>query len=210
MTYKFSITQLEFARHNASAFAKSLTRKDKERGGSYSSFSAWQNAIMRWHKFNDLEDSTSYLRTALDKFAFIRRNEHELVKFMLAFDAYIEKHISEQYVFMESRKRISIPIQPDLYVTGQVPIVNMNISGGYAIYFFSRNKDEWQDELRFPIMQHYFAKNVYGCDTSQIDVGIYSFNDRKHYRHCYTSKAIERAVAELSDIASKMNKALMK
>lgn len=85
-------------------------------------------------------------------------------------------------------------------LSGQAPIIYLNSRLTYSIYFFSKTSRNWEDELRFPIIQHYFAKEVYGVETSEIEVGIFALDVEKHLQKSYSKAEIKKAINELNSV----------
>jgi len=202
---KFSLTELETARRNPAGFARTLIEKSssKERF-SFSIYQAWQNAVLYWHKINDDARALEYLREALTKFRTIARNENAQLERMRKLTSYIRSHRNLKYSFMEGRKIVSIPIYNDVLLTGRIPIINLNSNGGYSIVFFSKGSASWDDQLKLPITQSFFAETAFGCDPSNVEVGIFSYNDERYYLKTYGQKDIRKCMSELSKIGKKI------
>ena len=106
------------------------------------------------------------------------------------------------------KKRISIPLTSIVRLGGELPLIKMNNKGGYSIYFFSRESNIWEGELRFPIIQNYVASTLYNVDLNEIEVGVYSLDLRKHLQRCFTQKEIDAAEKELKAIGKVVSLAL--
>jgi hypothetical protein len=136
---KISFSQLESARKNPAAFAKSLTSPS----GStprFSKFMAWQLAVHRYHKDKgDLSKALNYFEaTFMRNFADNSKNIAEKENWILELHAYSTDDIKRKLTFVECKKRISIPLTSKVRLGGELPLIKMNSRGGYSIYFFSR------------------------------------------------------------------------
>ncbi|MFH1648440.1 MAG: hypothetical protein ABIA11_01750 [Patescibacteria group bacterium] len=208
MMIKFSITQLETARRNPVVFARNLSSKNSLGGFSYSRFAAWQNAIFYWHKTDDQSQARDYLSNAMQKFLSVLRSGHQLAQYVHKFDSYIRSHKDLGFSFVEARKRISLPINEDVTLTGQIPIINLNGKLGYSIIFFVKEGTGWDGQLKFPLLQSFFANTIFGCELSEIEVGIFSFDKERHFSKTYNEEEVDTCLKEIYEIGRKIRKTL--
>jgi hypothetical protein len=87
-------------------------------------------------------------------------------------------------------------------ISGQIPIVNRIDNDTYGVIFFTKEESLWEQELKYPLLQYHFSKTLYKCDLSQIFVGVYSFEDNRHYIQSFDRNTIILALNEVTDIAS--------
>jgi hypothetical protein len=87
-------------------------------------------------------------------------------------------------------------------MTGLIPLIYLNSSSGYTVAFFQKTKGDWISELKFPIIQSYTAKSLYGCSINDIEVGVYSFENDEHEFHKYSQREITKALSELNDLGN--------
>lgn len=206
---KISFSQLESARKNPAAFAKTLTAPS----GStprFSKFMAWQLAVNRYHKERgDLSKAINYFEaTFMRNFADNSKNIAERENWILDLQAYSTDDIKKKLTYIEHKKRISIPLTNKVRLGGELPLVKMNNKGGYSIYFFSRDSTLWEGELRFPIIQNYVASTLYEVDLSEVEVGVYGLDLRKHLQRSYTQKEVDDAEKELKAIGKTVSLSL--
>lgn len=198
---KISFSQLESARKNPTAFAKSLISPS---GGipRFSKFMAWQLAVHRYHKEKgNLSEAVNYFETTfMRNFTDNSKNEAEREDWILELQAYSTDDIKRKLTYVEHKKRISIPLTSKVRLGGELPLIKMNNKGGYSVYFFSRESSLWESELRFPVIQNYVASTLYNVDLNDIEVGVYSLNLKKHLQRSFTQKEIDAAVKELNTI----------
>lgn len=206
---KISFSQLESARKNSAAFAKSLNAPS----GStprFSKFMAWQLAVSCYHKERgNLSKATNYFEaTFMRNFAATSKNTVERENWILDLQAYSTDDIKKKLTYVEHKKRISIPLTSKVRLGGELPLIKMNNKGGYSIYFFSRESTLWENELRFPVIQNYVASTLYGVDLSDVEVGVYSMDLKKHLQRSFTQKEVDDADKELKAIGKAVSLAL--
>lgn len=206
---KISFGQLESARKNPAAFAKSLTTPS-DSNPRFSKFMAWQLAVHRYHKEKgDLAKAVNYFETTfMRNFADNYKNNAEREDWILDLQAYSTDDIKRKLTYVEHKKRISIPLTRKVRLGGELPLIKMNNKGGYSIYFFSRDSTLWEEELRFPVIQNYIASTLYKVDLSDVEVGVYCLDLKKHLQRSYTQREIDDAEKELKEIGKAVSLAL--
>ena len=194
---KFSISNLESARQNPTQFAQSLKSKDEGWLGGKSKFSAWKYAVNEYHKSHDLVKAINYFESTFTRwFADNKKNEREKQNWIQILESYTSEHSKRGLTYVEHKKRIRIVLSSKLSITGEIPIVNLNSSFGYAAYFFTKDSTTWESELKFPIIQDYIA-NFYGVDLSEVEVGIFSIDAEKLSQVTYSDQEVADAIKEL-------------
>ncbi|MEO8665936.1 MAG: hypothetical protein ABI462_10600 [Ignavibacteria bacterium] len=199
---KFSITQLETARRNPKEFANNM----KESAGTTPPFFGrgklmrWQDSVSEFHKQNDLAKAINYLGKTFSNRADNAKNRKEVERFIVSLDAYVSQFKKKRFTIMDLRKKIHINLNSKVFISGQIPIIFMNIKGGFSIYFFVQGGLGWETELKFPILQKYFAEEIYGTDLDKIEVGIFSIGSDKFFQQTFTNDEIKEADIELKNI----------
>jgi hypothetical protein len=197
----FSITKLEIARNNPKDFAKSLklvTNKDSFFGRSQ--FIRWQDAVNEFHKTNNLSLALNYLERSFSHYAITSKNRKSYERYLVSLDEYVKAVKKSGNIYLK-KESIKIPLNSKSMITGRVPVTFMNNHEGFSLYFFSKISSGWQNELRFPIIQNYFAEEVYGTDLDKVFVGIFSIENNKFFEYSYSMEEIEDAKKELSRIS---------
>lgn len=206
---KISFSQLESARKNPTAFAKSLSSPSGDTP-RFSKFMAWQLAVNHYHKERgNLSTAVNYFETTfMRNFADNSKNTAEREDWILELIAYSDDNIKNKLTYVEHKKRINIPLTSEVRLGGELPLIKMNNKGGYSIYFFSRESTLWEGELRFPVIQHFVATTLYNVALSEVEVGVYSLDFQKHLQRSFTSKEVDDAVKELKAIGKAVSLAL--
>lgn len=201
---KFSITQLETARKNPLSFAQMLSGGGGIGNYRTSKYTDWKNAIYEFHKTEDLSKSLDYFESFFYKhFKKDKRNIKSYEIYVKAIENYASEHKKNEFIFVESRKSVEIElIKEKLKITGQVPIINLNNKLGYSVYFFAKQSTDWEDELRFPIIQDCVAKEVLGVDSDEVEIGIFALDTGNHLQKSFSHSAIKKARKELESIGN--------
>ncbi len=203
---KFSITQLEVARQNPTQFANNLKAAAGTKPSFFGrgKFMRWQDSVSEFHKQNDLTKAINYLEKSFSNRADNARNRNEVARFVSSLDAYVSQFKKKGFTLMDSRKKIYIELNAKVYISGQIPVTYMNTKGGFSIYFFSQAGLGWEAELKFPILQKYFADVIYGTDLDKIEVGIFSTDSDKFSQQTFSEDEIKDAEKELKKIGKVM------
>ncbi len=203
---KFSITQLELARKNPTQFANNLKAALGTKPSFFGTpkFRRWQNAVGEYHRQNDLSKAINYLEKSFSNRADNVKNRKEVTQFIISLDAYVAEFKKKGFSFQKTNERIHIDLNSKIYISGQVPIIYMNTKGGFSVYFFSQSGIGWESELRFPIIQKYFAENIYGVELDKIEVGIFDTNKNKFSQQLFPENEIKEAIKELTKIGKIM------
>jgi hypothetical protein len=199
---KFSITQLEVARQNPILFANNLKASAGTKPSFFGrgKFMRWQDSVSEFHKQNDISKAISYLEKSFSNRADNAKNRNEVAKFISSLDAYATQFKIKGFSLMDSRKKIHIDLNAKIFISGQIPVIYMNTKGGFSIYFFSQGGLGWEAELKFPILQKYFADEIYGTDLDKIEVGIFSTASDKFFQQTFSANEVKDAYKELKKI----------
>jgi len=203
---KFSITQLEVARKNPAQFANNLKAAAGTKSSFFSrgKFMRWQDSVSEFHKQNDLSKAINYLEKSFSNRADNTKNRNEVARFISSLGAYVSQFKKKKFTLMDIRKKIHIDLNPKIFISGQIPITYMNTKGGFSIYFFSQTGLGWEGELKFPIIQKYFAEDIYGTDLDKIEVGVFSTVNDKYSQQTFSEDEIKDAEKELNKIGKVM------
>ncbi|MEV4887300.1 hypothetical protein MRBLMN1_005882 [Chitinophaga ginsengisegetis] len=204
---KFSITRLEDARRNPQQFAKSLSSTDDEKKFfPRSQFADWQRAAIVYHDKNDVNAAIKKL-TAAFKNGYVESalNDRKLEDFVVKLENYAHSCVKKGLVLSERRKRVQIQVHPNLQMTGLIPVIYMNNKNGYNACFFQRDTSRWEEELKYPIIQHHIATVILGCDSKLVEVGIYNIATSSFELKSFNKREIGDAEKELSDLGTSIN-----
>ncbi len=113
---------------------------------------------------------------------------------------------ASQYLNFKVKYRTKI-ICGDIQVTGEIPRLDMDKSGEreYAAWLFTRGSGPWRDELRMPLIQAQVALQMH-VPSNGVSIGVYNFDTGFYDRECFDRPTIERAQAELTQLAVDINR----
>lgn len=209
---KISITNLEKARMNPSKFGKSMldgTLSSGAFGGRPKSMK-WHDAVMEYHKTNDISKAITKLENSFSNRKDTAKNRREVEDLIIALDNYVDEYTKKGFIHFDKTINIDKQLSPVVRLSGWIWLLNMKSAGGYAGYIISKEVDSlnWMLELRFPIIQDYIANTLYGCQITDVDVGVIDYTTGNHYTACYSQGDINDALTELNDISSTISNIL--
>ncbi len=192
MNIKHSV--LELARKNPTLFRSQMQAGDSGYYGGKSRYRLLQLAIFHYHKSgNDLKEGLRYLRSSNRSYGFA--NGAKLRDLEQQFESYVLDFQALGTAFVESGKRLKLEIGPDVFLTGEIPRVDLRLPNGYLLCFFQKIRTSWSAELRFPVLQQLFA-NEWGCPVADVSIGMYSFKPHGYEIHCYSASDVNKAEQE--------------
>jgi hypothetical protein len=202
---RLPLRDIEEALRNPAAYRQKLILSA---GGSYGPtyFGALIDAVFKFHKTNgNVVEATAYLQTRLNRFL----NRMRCAEIMDQFKWYIEEHANRGWPTFETRLRVFIPlpsrVRPNLFCSGEVPRVDIVPAGGYAAWLMqSRAAKDWDRELRMPLVQGALAQGPLGVPSSEIRVGIYSFQEQFVDFRSYSQTEIDQSYSDLDSLLKRM------
>src|SRR5438552_1604159 len=138
---RIPLGDLRIALSNPAQYAKSF--QPGEGGGGPSKYGMLLFAIGEFHKTNDLKKAQDYLETRITKNF---RNVNDLAKYVLWLQLYAREFRALGNNFVNVRDNIAIPLPArfgGLTVSGQAARIDLDPSGGYAVWVFVRDAPDW-------------------------------------------------------------------
>lgn len=210
--YKISITNLEKARMNPSKFGKSIVEGTLSSGafGGRPKSMKWHDAVMEYHRTNDISKAISRLENSFSNRKDTAKNRREVEDLIIALDNYVDEYTNKGFIHFDKTININKQLSSKIRLSGWIWLLNRKSTGGYAGYIISKEVDSlnWMWELRFPIIQDYIANTLYGCQITDVDVGVIDYTSGNHFTISYSQKDIHDALAELTKISSTIDKIL--
>ena len=190
---------LEEARLNTSAYLRKLS--DGVRLGFRPSlFRAWQLTIYRYHQTKNEAAAKADLRQRFKQFASGARQFDDYCE---SLEKYFRDYQTLKHVVIDTAARISLNLGRDLDMVGEVSRLDVSLDGGYsALLIMSRRPANWEDELRMPLLQKYFAE-MFSVSPQQTKVGIYVI-DENHEFKSYSLNDIRDAELEARSLARRL------
>lgn len=198
---RFSISRLEDARRNPAEFGKMLNADTKAGGMRFSKYMAWQLSLFHFHKTKNLSEAIKYFDLHFwSNFVESRANRNQYEEFLESLNAYVKDYKKCKYNYIDGKVKLDIELTDKLKITGQIPIVNLS-PGGYSVFFLVRGRDDWEEELKFPVIQDYLS-DEFGVGLTEVEVGVYDLEKEKHVAKIYSAREVREAKEELTNIGN--------
>jgi hypothetical protein len=202
---RVTCSKLEEVRQNPKTFAQQLKLENKNNGGSFGMFQCWQKYVKSSHTGElNVSEAILGLQQSFMGFANNAVNKKRQEFLIDRFQPYVEDFKSRNYTYLGSQKKMLWNIIPDVALTGHTPNLVSNESG-FASYFYTENPILWQEQLKFPLIQYYLAKNIFKCDFTAVEVGTYCLRSLSFNLKSYSENEIEDAISETEGIFNVVN-----
>lgn len=206
---KFSISKLEMARKNPTDFGTHLRDDDEEPFNSRPKSVRWLDATSVYHKNSNLSEAITYLQNSFRNRKQTKKNIKEVETLVQSLCIYVNDHLELNYNHYNHKHKIEIYLSQKLKTSGWIWIINTTPSG-YSAFIVVNEQDSinWQNQLRFPIIQNYIANKLFNCPIENVEVGIINYFEGKHYKTCFQQDTIKNALEELKIIGSQISSLL--
>jgi hypothetical protein len=187
---------LEDARKNPKDFK--VNNKKINFGGA-SQYRDWQLATRVFHKEGENE-AISYLVNAFNShYKSTPSNESKLEDYII----YLKNYIIDFYDLGNENlgcgKRLNMDISHSNSLNGEISRVDKK-DDSIEVYLFVKEDIAWEDELRFPLIQKFYAEK-YNKELSEVSVGVYCLESEQHTSKKYTNANIGSAINEVLGIS---------
>jgi len=203
MTLLFS--QLESARRNPARFAR-----EHARGGGFNSrnFRTYVvAAVRRFHRGMSKADVTKFFEEkCAAKLSLLSYSQHRADNYKRVLGAYCDAFSPADCQYIESHKRVSLQVGNHL-LTGKIDRFDLQDPIGYRATAIQLTPQNWKDELRWPLIQKALA-NEMGCAPSDVEIGVFSFDDGRYGYQVYPDADISAAEAEAESVLTAVEKNL--
>jgi len=198
---KIPFREIEEARKDPGAFRIKLEKMQAQSKTPFipqGYFGQLRNAIYKYHSSKDPVEGFDYLKLKLSKF----NSEYRKQEMEKQYNWYVKDYIEEKRKVFAWRQNVSVRLNNDLIIAGEVNRLDINIDGGYFAWLFLAQKPEmWSQELRMALLQDRIANSVLHIDACKIIIGVYCFQEQFIDQHCYSTQEIQEAYAELNKLA---------
>lgn len=191
---KISHGRLEAVRSDLSAFTAEQHFNPK------SKWRTLQYAVYEYHRNGVSAAIERFDRDFHDRFTGIQ--DFDLLAGQL--ELYIARHRRLGAPTVEFQRRIHLDLTPDVFMSGEVPRVDLELRGGYGARLFFRSATDWEGELRMPLLQYELAKSL-GVPVSKVSVGGYVFDSGEHQSRRYSRPEIDAAMQEARRLATRIS-----
>lgn len=203
---KIPLRELEEARRDPSAYVRRRrAAAGKKSIGYKSKYLTLQRAVYRFHRSNnDLMAAQEYLEQSyLKQF----KRPEQLAKYGEQLERYAEEFTSLGSTVIRVKDRLAIPLPQKLSdagfrVSGEIPRIDLT-GEGYTAWLFAKKTERWEEELRLPIIQAAYAREL-GVGEDEVKVGVYDFSKGEHKLFDFSARELRAAQNELHKLVRMM------
>lgn len=205
---KIPLRELEEARHDPRAYLQRQRRaaQGEIRFNPKNKHQTLKRAIYVFHKSNDLQAAHDYLeKSYLKQF----KQTKDLILYAEKLEkCAIEFNQSGATVF-KVNDRLVVPLPQDLndagvIVSGEIPRVDLT-DDGYTAWLFSKKTEQWEDELRLPVIQFAYAQ-ILGAIEDEIKIGVYDFSQGTQKLFSFPEQQLSIAQNEFHELLKQILK----
>lgn len=197
---RVSCSKLEEIRKNPLAFVQQLLEEKKSDGGSYGMFQCWQSKVKAIHSEEmSFAEAVKGLQQRFMRYADNAKNKKKQEFLLDRLKPYFEEFDKREFVYLGSQTKVFWQILSDVALTGYAPYI-VSKGNNFAAYYFTELPITWKDQLRFPLLQYYLAKNICICEPEQLEIGTYCLNTLSFDLKKYTEEEIKASISETEEM----------
>lgn len=207
---RVSLSKLEAARRDPAFIGQSLAQNDQS-GGTRGFVSHFKSVIRGFHEHDrDFDEALETLNQDL-WLSFIENqaNTEKRKTFCESFETYHQLYKDMGLSVDKFQINLNWPLTQQAKLTGYSPFLCSNDEYNIA-YFFVERAGQWQQELKYPLLQIYLAENFYKCEVDQVKIGVYGVRDKvfdlKTYEDFELDNALEEGKSVLKNVANAYNR----
>ncbi|MCX2583988.1 hypothetical protein [Pedobacter sp. MR22-3] len=192
-----SIAKLEQARQNPQAFAKSLSEATKGFGNNGSFSGIFKSFIGKFHNDNENKDKFHTQLQDAYKLQFVGNsvNNKRAEKYCEAFSNYSDYMMKNGFGLDNFFTRINLKLLSDVSLGGNSPILSSSDTRN-MVFSIEESPRDWQNELKYPILQKYLAEKYYECEVDKVEIGIFNVSSCQFELNVFDDIEIEEAFKE--------------
>ena len=195
-------SQLEVARKNPTRFGKSYS-SGPGRFNSRNFRTFLSSAISQFHRGASKEEVLDvFTKKCEDKLKLQAHFTARLKHYRKILDAYCDSYGTQGCHFVEVKKPMNLVIGAHL-LRGRVDRFDMRIPTGYRATITQLERTQWETELRWPLLQQAIATEL-GSSTSEVEVGVFCFDDGSYGYRIFTDAEIAEAEVEAEKILTEV------
>jgi hypothetical protein len=200
-------SQLEFARKNPAKFGKSYAPgPGKFNSRNFRTFLS--TAISQFHRGATKQEVISeFSKKCEDRLKLQAHFQPRLTHYVKILNAYCDSYSSQGCQFVEVKKPTKLVIGSHM-LRGRIDRFDMRISGGYRATITQLDRSQWEDELRWPLIQKAIADEL-GASTGEIEVGVFYYEDASYSYRVFSDADIAAAEKEALTVLSEIEKNLL-
>jgi hypothetical protein len=199
---KIAHRDLEEARQNPGGYVARVAGGGPEIRRQ-SVFRYWQLAIYEYHKQRKLAAAEIYFRGRCGRFVPTAAMQRRLEEHEDALRDYAAAFEGLGRGVIRTAVRVSFDLGSGVELGGEVGRLDVVPKGGYAAYLITHDTPSWDDQLRMPLLQLYFATSL-GVAPTEVIVGLYSYEAARHFERKFTSQEVRAAEREVRALARRL------
>jgi hypothetical protein len=128
------------------------------------------------------------------------KRPEQLTIYARQLERYAEEFVRSGAAIFRIRDRLIVPLPQKLVdagvrVAGEIPRVDLT-SDGYTAWLFAKKTEQWEDELRLPIIQAAYAREM-GAGEDEVKVGVYDFSKGSQKIYSFSPRELRATQNEL-------------
>jgi hypothetical protein len=201
---RLSFSQLEQARKNPRKFGQSY--KPGAINFSSKNFRTYLfAAIKRFHNGGSKEEVLQFfLEKSKEKLEGQNHFQARLTHYTKILDSYCDTFPDQGCRVIETGKRTSLKIR-DHVLSGKIERLDLRLASGYRATTTQLNKADWENELRWPLVQKAIAQEL-ACSTAEVEVGVFCFEDGKYGYRTFSNEEILAAENEAEHVLTEVER----
>lgn len=162
---------------------------------------ATRMALYVLNKTGSIEGAQRYLSRLLDSFRLNNRQRRRGSEDAIV--AYADWLAVSGAVIVHDKLRLSMDVGHDMYVSGEVPRIYLDVpSGGYSAVFLGLQQSSWRSQLRMPLVQLAVAQRV-DRSPEEVSVGVQELDGSHLEIVQYTVGELDDAMEEIRHLAAR-------
>jgi hypothetical protein len=90
-------------------------------------------------------------------------------------------------------------------LSGKIERLDLRLTIGYRATTTQLNKTDWENELRWPLVQKAIAQEL-ACPTEEVEVGVFCFEDGKYTYRTFSDAEILAAETEAEHVLTEVER----
>ncbi len=153
-------------------------------------------AIIKYHKTNSEIEAQNALSRYLSRF----RNMDRISECEDVLTEYIQWHQLNNPIVIDIKRRINVDINYGNSIYGEITRVDFTPTGGYSGILLGNKADNWQSELRMPIIQ-FGLSQVYYRSVADFSVGVQNLDGSELETISFSSVDIKNALKKAESLS---------
>lgn len=191
-------SRLELARKNPAKFGKGYSAGPGQfNSRNFRTFLS--TAVSQFHRGATKQEVISaFSKKCEDKLKLQAHFQARLKHYAKILGGYCDSYGTQGCQFVEVKKPTTLVVGAHT-LRGRIDRFDMRIPSGYRATITQLERSQWKDELRWPLIQKAIADEL-GSPTSEVEVGVFSYDHGSYGYRIFTDAEISAAVAEAEQV----------